>query len=565
MSQAHGVGDWIENRFEVFDIHRGGMGLVYVVCDHRVELGHPVVALKTLRDEFLNDPRQAEYFIRECRTWIQLDAHPFLVRAYSVQMLEGKPYVVLELVTGGSLRRWIGSPKLDLAQSLRLLVQLCLAMEHAARKGVDCHLDLKPENLLLTPSGSLKVTDFGLAKLTEVRTVDEGLAQAIPLSDAGPFPPIVVPVSTLRPIVAANPGLPLVPDAAPSAVVAERLDETAAWALGAETEPSVPGTMNGRGELDTEPIATAEAVSPRTTGRTVMGTTLYMAPEQFRGIRQASVRSDIYATGIILFEMLTGRTPFRGESVSRLARLHTEEPPPSLVRYIPGRHGSLAREIDRIDRRCLAKAPDDRFASFAELRRALEPLLLEAGGEPVRPPTMSDLDAWELNSKAVSLGNLGRSADELRAYEATFRACPDFVPAWFNKSAALGSLGHLAEALDHAEMALNLHRRSVPAMINKGLSLHGMNRCGEAIACLDAALYTCPGDPDVWRARGLVLAGIGNLEGARVALEQARRLRPGKDLLADRLLAGEGAIPVDQYPWVRRIEDTPGDSSSSLC
>jgi Flp pilus assembly protein TadD len=87
----------------------------------------------------------------------------------------------------------------------------------------------------------------------------------------------------------------------------------------------------------------------------------------------------------------------------------------------------------------------------------------------------------------------------------------------------------------------------VPALINKGLALHGLQRADEAIGCFDAAAHIQPRDPDVWYGRAAVLLAQKNLEGARVALEQARRLRP--------TAASAAAIP-----WVRRLEDTPAES-----
>ena len=76
------VGDWIDNRYEVFDIRKGGMGVVFIVYDHEGEFGHRVLALKTLLDEFLLDTRQVARFVTEIETWIKLDRHPNIVRAH---------------------------------------------------------------------------------------------------------------------------------------------------------------------------------------------------------------------------------------------------------------------------------------------------------------------------------------------------------------------------------------------------------------------------------------------------------------------------------------------------
>src|SRR5262249_43584620 len=101
------VGDWIGNRFQVFDVHEGGMSLVYVVNDHLGGSGRKVVALKTLRPELMHSRVRVSRFAAECRIWTQLGEHPHIVRAHSVEIIDGRPYVVLELVHGGDLYRWI--------------------------------------------------------------------------------------------------------------------------------------------------------------------------------------------------------------------------------------------------------------------------------------------------------------------------------------------------------------------------------------------------------------------------------------------------------------------------
>ena len=106
-------------------------------------------------------------FAAECRLWVQLGEHPNIVRAYSVEIIDGRPYVVLELIQGGELNRWIGTPRLDLRRALRFGYQFCLGMEHALRQGLHCHRDIKPGNLLVTEDGTLKITDFGLARVCE--------------------------------------------------------------------------------------------------------------------------------------------------------------------------------------------------------------------------------------------------------------------------------------------------------------------------------------------------------------------------------------------------------------
>ena len=102
--------------------------------------------------------------------------------------------MVLELVQGGDLVRWIGSRRLDLVQSLRFGVQFCQGMEHAPRQGLSCHRDIKPGNLLITEDGILKITDFGLSRICEemVAFRPELADGTIPLADASKSPQRII-------------------------------------------------------------------------------------------------------------------------------------------------------------------------------------------------------------------------------------------------------------------------------------------------------------------------------------------------------------------------------------
>ncbi|MEW6755569.1 MAG: tetratricopeptide repeat protein [Candidatus Latescibacterota bacterium] len=157
------VGDRIYGRWWIRQVLLGGMGQVYVVYDE--ELGE-VLAAKTFQDGLAaRHGRLSRYFSREVHTWLHLDAHPHVTRARFVEKVEGKPFLFLEHVSGGSLREWIGTQRLtqNLPQVLRFAVHFCDGMAYVASKGIRAHRDVKPSNCLVTEARQLKVTDFGLA------------------------------------------------------------------------------------------------------------------------------------------------------------------------------------------------------------------------------------------------------------------------------------------------------------------------------------------------------------------------------------------------------------------
>jgi serine/threonine protein kinase len=403
MVGVRSVGDWIGDRFEIFDVHEGGMSLVYVVHDHLGKSGRPVVALKTLKDELLGHKIRRSRFATECRLWVQLGQHPNIVQAYAVEIIEGKPYVVLELVQGGDLVRWIGSPRLDLVQALRFGVQFCQGMEHATRQGLSCHRDIKPGNLLITQDGVLKITDFGLARICEemVAFRPELPDGTIPLADAPKSPQRIIFTDPrdqeVRPIGFTNPEAtrtvrPSAQDSAgapATAASAKSTPKTLSSPVPASKNGLIgaavptPTTMEKEKEKETsEYISLGETADPRLTRSGArLGTGAYMSPEQFHDPGSVDCRADIYAFGVVLFEMITGKLPFQGKSLDMLNRQHSRYEPPSIVPSIPRSHARMASSVDQLVQRCLKKDPADRFGTMSDLRKAILAILSRMGAK----------------------------------------------------------------------------------------------------------------------------------------------------------------------------------------
>jgi serine/threonine protein kinase len=146
---------------------------------------------------------------------------------------------------------------------------------------------------------------------------------------------------------------------------------------------------------------------------TMLGTPVYMSPEQCRGAGRVDHRADIYSLGCVLFHMLTGRPPFDCDSVGEYIAAHLKEPPPAATAIVP----ELPPALDTLMARCLAKRPDDRFQSMAELQAAIEQVLASASdGDAVVPlvpkQVTTPLGEGFKSSYDVNLGNKLRTVDQ---------------------------------------------------------------------------------------------------------------------------------------------------------
>lgn len=267
----------------------GGMGEVWQAED---ELILRDVAIKILKEEYLSDPNFLERFRTEARS-AALVEHEGIANVYDYGEDTGAAYLVMELVPGESLSRLLERErKLSEEQVLDIMAQTSRALAAAHARGL-VHRDIKPGNLLITPEGKVKITDFGIARVGD----------------------------------------------------------------------QVPLTKTGQ----------------------VMGTVQYLAPEQATG-KPSTSATDLYSLGVVAYEALAGKRPFRGENQMAIAMAHINEMPPALADSIDPRVQNLVLS-------CLAKKPNQRPESGTSLAIRAEALLREKrksapiiSTEPVEDP-----------------------------------------------------------------------------------------------------------------------------------------------------------------------------------
>jgi serine/threonine protein kinase len=176
-SDRRRVGDKIAGRYEIYNILTGGMGIIYVCYDYEFK---EKVALKTLKDVFFTIPEANNYFRKEAEVWMRLGSHENIVAAKFIDFFDGKPYIVLEYIPGSKehgsdLSGWIVKGGLGERLSITFALQFCKGMIYVCDKFKQwdkdfVHRDIKPQNILITGEKILKITDFGLANISDKRT-----------------------------------------------------------------------------------------------------------------------------------------------------------------------------------------------------------------------------------------------------------------------------------------------------------------------------------------------------------------------------------------------------------
>ena len=282
------VGVIIGERYEVVSrIGSGGMADVYKAKDHKL---NRFVAMKVLKPEFSADTNFIRKFQREAQAAAGL-AHPNVVNVFDVGEDKGVNYIVMELVEGITLKEYISKKgRLTVKEATSIAIQVSMGLEAAHNRNI-VHRDIKPQNIIISTDGKVKVTDFGIARVASSNTISTN----------------------------------------------------------------------------------------------AMGSVHYSSPEQVRG-GYSDFKSDIYSLGITMYEMVTGRVPFDGDTTVAIAIKHLQDemvPPSQYVQELP-------HSLEEIILKCTQKSPDRRYSTLAELINDLKHSLIDPNGNFVNLSPLSN-------------------------------------------------------------------------------------------------------------------------------------------------------------------------------
>ena len=508
------------SRWRIHHSIRGGLGVVHIVSDPEQ---NEVRAAKTFLGEVMRGDETVERFRVEAYTWVHLGRHPNVVEALEFEVIEGRPYLFIEYVSGGDLSDWIGTPRLTLNQALTFALQFCDGMVHAYENGLKVHRDIKPANCLITGDGRLKITDFGLAKIHR----DEGLKKQ------------------------------------------RKMNKWSLWMaakMGSKTPaPGSALALTGEGEG--------------------FGTCTHMAPEQFRDAGGVDHRADIYSFGVMLYEMLVGGLPYSGDNFFSFYYHHCHTEIPSLPSHFPIQlrelvnqclakkpeqrptsFSELRKRLETIFREATGEdAPDPaagaqldaldlndqgacmcRLGLYQEgiekLQAALQlaPEMVEAwvnlaiilerqGKMEAALEKLQHAAALKPHSAAfgqlgVVLGKLGRYPEALEAFSESLRLDPNNQLSHYNYGLHLAGSGALQKAVEHFDRALELYPRMEQAWLGKGMALFNANDLVGSLRCMKSAVEVNPQFVDGWNYVADINLTLGKVEEASWAADRAMEL-----------------------------------------
>jgi len=483
-------GDVIQQEYEIHKILGiGGFGIVYLTYSRSTK---SVFALKTFRDDFLKDESTRNRFKNEAQVWINLERHPFLVRAYFVQEIEGRLFIGLEYVVpnecglnnlDGYLKEWPISWEL----CLRWTFQVCYGMEHAYSKGLRCHRDLKPANIMIDGNMNARISDFGLAGALRVPSPSEKIYQA--WQDRG-----------------------------------NSSTQTARWfSFGTPTHMPPeqfidPAQCDERSDIYSFGIVLYQIQNK--------GQLPFLAPlaRNETPSEQGSFWSAMYQLHV------KARVPNSKSPLNRVIKKCLEKDKSKRYQSFHDLRVDIECLLDEKTIKMFAPPQrkeldawelNNKGGSLVSLGRHEEALKYFDEALSIAPWFVE-----VLNNKAVCLKDMGHLNEALDYFNEALDRDSRYLPVLCNKASCLALLGRFSDAIGCCDEALEIDACCFEAWANKGSAFVGSSDFSGAIECYDKALGLFKNAAQVWYKKGLCLQASGRSREAIECCSRAIEINP---------------------------------------
>jgi serine/threonine protein kinase len=422
-------GDVIGGSYQVLGVlGLGGFSVVYLVYSRDTKT---VSALKTLRDEYLEDRETRDQFRKEAKVWVDLERHPYVVRAHFLEELAGRLYIGMEYIEPNeeglnSLEGYLARHPPDLTQALRWSVQFCLGMEHARACGIRCHRDVKPANIMIDRTKAVKITDFGFAEVIDFSraraAMDPVLRKKRALPEYSGFgTPTYMPPEQFQ--------------------NAARCDERSdIYSFGV-----VLYQMASRGALPYE----TDLYHPEKRKNSAV-----VWREMHRLHTEASVVPLTSAVFPYIQRCMQKEPSARYQSFKELRRDLEGLLMRTAGETVDAKHSRTLEAWELYNKAYSLSVLGHLEEAVAHYARALE----------LQP---DNSDAW--NNKGVCLRKLGKLEEALECYDRATETDKHNASAWSNRGNCLYTLGRYQDALSNLTKAIDLEPKNESAWLNKGL------------------------------------------------------------------------------------------------
>jgi serine/threonine protein kinase len=484
-------GDFIGQKYEVYDIlGMGGFGIVYLVYSQETE---SVYALKTFRDEYLEDTQTRERFKKEAQIWIDLERHPYIVRASFVDEISGRLFIATEYIApdeqgSNSLDNYLRHLPPDFLQSLRWAIQFCCGMQYAYSKGIKAHRDIKPANIMITRDKILKISDFGLAGVIGTSKATSGIKLDIRQDKVG---------LSCQTIEGTGFGTPTHMPPEQFTNAAECDERSDIYSFGIVLYQMATG---GRLPfLATLPKDNSDEESMR------FWREMYTLHSKALGPK---IKSPLFP---IIFRCLE-KDPINRYFTFKELRKDLE----SLLKKQTGEIVKLP-ELKELEVWELS----NKGVSLSNLQKPQEAIACYDRALEINPRCA---EAWY--NKGNALMDLEKPQEAIACYDKAIEINPGRVETWYNKGNALGKLGKPQEEIACYDRALEINPRYADAWCNKGVALENLGKPQEAITCYDKTLEINPIYAMVWTNKGNALGKLGKPQEEIACYDRALEINP---------------------------------------